>query len=323
VEQALSSAGPDLGSSALRRLPVPRVALLAGSPFYSTSFGALWQHLECDLGLAVTRLDFDRLDTADLDRYTVILAPDAGNGRAAWLRPRLGSAGWERLRAWVERGGTLIATGEGTGLLFPRADEEPWGEALGALRPRRQVLDRADSLLTEGRRLAALASLRVDGAALRAGDSTALRRSPPSAPPSISPVTVEEDAWLRRFAPGGAILRVDLNPGHWLSAGVGERVPAMVNTDLALLSLAPESVVGRFAPPARLRLAGLLWPEARWRWAETVYLSQERVRDGQVIAFLGNPAYRGAFRGTMRLLDNALLLGPGLGTRPRPPVLRD
>jgi len=37
-----------------------------------------------------------------------------------------------------------------------------------------------------------------------------------------------------------------------------------------------------------------------------------------VIAFLGNPCYRGAFQGTARLFDNALLLGPGLGTRPRP-----
>ena len=322
VDQALSTSGPDLGSSTWRRLGSPRVALLAGSPFYATSFGALWQHLERDLGLAVTRLDFDQLDTADLDRYTVILVPDAGNGRGASLRGRLGGAGWTRLEAWVRRGGTLIATGEGTGLLFPPPDEAPWGDALGALRPRRQVLDQVDSLLDAGRRLATLDALRVDGAALRAGDSTAVRRAPlPAA--SIATTTPEYDAWLRRFAPGGAILRVDLNARHWLSAGVGDRVPAMVNTDLALLSLAPESVVGRFAPPPSLRLAGVLWPEARWRWAETVYLSQERVGDGQVIAFLGNPAYRGAFRGTLRLLDNALLLGPGLGTRPRPPVLQD
>ena len=96
----------------------------------------------------------------------------------------------------------------------------------------------------------------------------------------------------------------------------------MVDTDIALLARQPAQIVGRFGPAATLRLAGLLWPEASARWAETVYLSRESLGDGQVIAFLGNPCYRGAFRGTARLFDNALLLGPGLGTRPRP-VLSD
>ncbi len=322
VDQALSSAGPDLGSDAWRPLRRPRVALLAGSAFHQTTFGALWQHLEAELGLPVTRLRVDLLDTADLDRYGVLIVPDGPRGRGAGLRPRLGEAGWARLRDWVARGGTLIALGEGTGLLSPSAAEGPGAEGLGALRPRRQVLATLDAYLAESRRLAALPALSVDGARLRAGDSLALGLPAlPQAPiAAASPITDEQDAWLRRFAPGGCILRVDLEASHWLAAGVGERVAAMVDTDIALHARQPARVVGRFAPAERLRLAGLLWPEARARWAESVYLSQERVGDGQVIAFLGNPCYRGAFRGTVRLLDNALLLGPGLGTRPRPPV---
>lgn len=327
VGQALASAGPDLGSDAWRPLRRPRVALLAGPPFHPTSFGTLWQHLEAELGLAVTRLRFDQLDTADLDRYSVLLLPDAPRGRGAALRQRLGEAGWARLRDWVLRGGTLIATGEGAGLLFPLAPEGPGAEALGALRPRHLVLGAAESYLAESRRLAALPGLSVDGSRLRAGDSLALGLpSPAATPPAAAAVVPPEleaaDAWQRRFAPGGCILRVDLDAQHWLAAGVGERVAAMVDTDIALLARQPAQIVGRFGPAATLRLAGLLWPEASARWAETVYLSRESLGDGQVIAFLGNPCYRGAFRGTARLFDNALLLGPGLGTRPRP-VLSD
>lgn len=327
VAQALASAGPDLGSDAWRPLRRPRVALLAGPPSHPSSFGALWHHLEAELGLTVTRLRVDQLDTADLDRYSVILAPDAPGGRGAALRPRLGEAGWARLRDWVLRGGTLITTGESNWLLFPlgpSAAVGPGAEALGALRPRRQVLGAVDAYLAESRRLAALPGLEIDGARLRAGDSLALGLPalpavPPAGAAAVPPELEAADAWQRRFAPAGCILRVELDADHWLASGAGERVAAMVDTDLALLARQPAEIVGRFAPAATLRLAGLLWPEARARWAETIYLSRERLGDGQVIAFLGNPCYRGAFRGTARLLDNALLLGPGLGTRPRSP----
>ena len=35
---------------------------------------------------------------------------------------------------------------------------------------------------------------------------------------------------------------------------------------------------------------------------------------GQVILFAGQPNFRAYFRGTERLLANAILFGPGLGT---------
>ena len=59
----------------------------------------------------------------------------------------------------------------------------------------------------------------------------------------------------------------------------------------------------------------MLWPEARERWALTGYLCREEVGKGQIIAFLGNPAYRASTPGSARLLANALLLGPGMGAR--------
>ena len=66
--------------------------------------------------------------------------------------------------------------------------------------------------------------------------------------------------------------------------------------------------------PNELRLSGLLWPEARTRWAGTAYATHERSGNGQLILFGGNPNMRAYFYGTRQLLLNAVLYGPGMGS---------
>lgn len=73
-----------------------------------------------------------------------------------------------------------------------------------------------------------------------------------------------------------------------------------------------------FAPAGhevRLRMSGLLWPEAADRIAHTAYLTRERVGSGQVILFAGSPTFRAGALGTARLLSNAMVYGPGMGTQ--------
>jgi len=64
----------------------------------------------------------------------------------------------------------------------------------------------------------------------------------------------------------------------------------------------------------RVRTGGLLWPEARERIVNGAWMTRERVGDGQVILFAHEPAFRAAHLDGIRLLENALILGPGLGT---------
>ena len=281
LDHALSEEGPDLGASSFRRLSPSRVALLGASPFYQTSFGALWHLFDQEIGYPISLLKLSQLESIDLGRYNVIILPDAGSGRGEGLTLQMGEAAFAKLMAWVDAGGTLITLGESNWLLF--SGDEP----VSSLRARRQVLDDLASYKHEGRPGTESATL----------------------------VSDDEDAWLRRFSPQGAILRANLKSDHWIAGGVGDKVPVMVRSDLALLGKLPGQTLGRFAEADRLRLSGLLWPEAQERLAGNAYLYREARGRGQMIAFMGNPAYRAAFHGTSRLLLNAVLLGPGMGAR--------
>jgi hypothetical protein len=71
----------------------------------------------------------------------------------------------------------------------------------------------------------------------------------------------------------------------------------------------------RLSAADELRVAGLLWPEARARLAHAAWLTLERRGDGQVVLFAAPPTFRGYHRATARLFGNAVVLGPGLGAR--------
>jgi hypothetical protein len=49
----------------------------------------------------------------------------------------------------------------------------------------------------------------------------------------------------------------------------------------------------------RLRMAGLLWPEAAHRLANGAWLTREAVGRGQIILFATPPVFRGATDGTV------------------------
>jgi hypothetical protein len=123
----------------------------------------------------------------------------------------------------------------------------------------------------------------------------------------------ELDEWQRKFRPNGVFMQVNLDTEHWLAFGMKNRVPAIVGTDYAFMSARPVRTIGRFADTDNLRISGLLWPEARERWANTAYLTQERKGRGQLIAMAGEPDWRAYNYGTRRLFVNALLYGPGMG----------
>jgi hypothetical protein len=123
------------------------------------------------------------------------------------------------------------------------------------------------------------------------------------------------DERLRRFMPQGALLRAELDPEEWLAWGLDAEIPVWFGADDALLAAPPAAVAARLADLDHLHLGGLLWPEGAARLARTAYAVREDVGRGQVVLFAAPPAWRRWQRDAERLLVNAVLLGPGLGTR--------
>lgn len=126
----------------------------------------------------------------------------------------------------------------------------------------------------------------------------------------------EEGRRAAQIAVPGAIFRVNLDRESWLSAGydAGE-IPALVFS--SRVYLAPEgavsarrTAVGRYAARNQARIAGHAWNESMERLPESVFLYEERVGQGRVIAFAEDPNFRAYHRGLNRLFLNAVLLGP-------------
>lgn len=119
----------------------------------------------------------------------------------------------------------------------------------------------------------------------------------------------------RHFDVPGAFVRAVLDPEVWLTAGYGEEMPFLINSDRILLPPTgpPDGdrrIAVRYADQAPLRLAGHLWPETLERVGGAVLAYEERVGEGRVILFPEDLSFRGYWRGSDRLLLNAVVLGP-------------
>ena len=114
----------------------------------------------------------------------------------------------------------------------------------------------------------------------------------------------------------GAIVRLTADTLSPLLAGIRPaELPAMINSNRIYnppKDLEAGEAVLRYAPAARLRLAGYLWPEVPARLAESVYLWTESVGRGRVIGFAGDPSFRDMWRGLLPIFANAVFLGPSM-----------
>lgn len=306
LESGRGALGPDLGGNDVQLLRAPRVALAAAIPSDVSMVGSIWHLLDYKLGLPVSLLEIARLGDMDLSIYNVLILPDTWGPLSAVAGP----GAVENIKTFVRAGGTLIAL-EGSAAFC--ADS---ANGLSTVRLRHHVLGR----LAEYEEAARLETTweTPDIAKLKIWDYPTSDSAKPAEPkPSGNPdVLKRQDEAARVFSPHGAVLRVTLDTEDWLTSGMKADVPALIYTSNVFLAKYPEArTVARFADTADLRISGLLWPEARERLALSSYCTREQLGSGQVILFAGQPNFRAYYRGTERLLVNAVLYGPGLGTR--------
>jgi hypothetical protein len=128
LSSTLTVLGPDLGGPSAPLVKRPEVAILVGRELSGNRAGELWHLLNHVTGLPVTLLDVDRVSTADLDRYDVMIV---GGGSVM-------EAATEPISTWVESGGTLLVIGSAT----------TWAAGAGLLELEERPFD-TDSLLAD------------------------------------------------------------------------------------------------------------------------------------------------------------------------------
>jgi hypothetical protein len=306
--------GPDLGSRKFELLAAPKVAIASQWPIRSTSFGSIWYLLDHQLRLLCSPINIQSISRIDLRKYNVLILPDSGN-----LGPVLNDKAVEKIKKWIEGGGTLIAVG-GSAAFVAGKDR-----GLSSVRLKRDVLDKLAEYKEAVEREKNARDIKIDPNQLWGAKTSEEKITKPEKEKdetekpeeSKSKTDTEKlkrtDEWHRIFSPTGTFLTGMVNTEHWLGFGLQDKMPVMFRGSSAFMSKHPVTTVVRLSDEDRLRLSGLLWPEAKQRLANTAYATVESVGRGQIILFATDPTYRMWLGCMQRLFLNATLLGPGMG----------
>ncbi len=272
IDDTYVDSGTSLGSNRVRAILEPRVLLVYDRPGSTYSVGWARYVIEQRYGQAVTAVRASSLGRARLSDYDVIVLP-SGNYASV-----LGGTLADRLRPWMEAGGTLITM----------AESSRWaaGDDVGLL-----------AAQTE----------------LRGGASTDSEAGGSGAAPD-QPIDYLEAIAPEREAPEqtpGAIVNVILDTEHWLSAGTDGQVGVLVEGTRVFspITLDRGTNVGRYADEADLVASGIVWDEALPQLANKAFLIHQPVGRGRLVAFAEDPNYRAYSEASELLFINAVLLG--------------
>jgi hypothetical protein len=103
---------PGLGTVEGNRVKQPNIALLGNYPVSGYSFGWAWHTLDRQYEIPHTIINTTAISSTPMERFDVLIIPEAPNSTE--MQRYLSDAGIERIRKWVQDGGTLVAIGSAT-----------------------------------------------------------------------------------------------------------------------------------------------------------------------------------------------------------------
>ncbi len=101
VDTGFSLEGVDLGSSNIRTVENPKVAMLIGDGVSATEAGQIWYLLDSKLKMPITKVNTSQFGQLTITDYNTLILV-SGN------YSMLGESGVEKIKNWVNQGGTLI-----------------------------------------------------------------------------------------------------------------------------------------------------------------------------------------------------------------------
>jgi zinc carboxypeptidase len=336
----------DGGGGYFSLLRMPQIAVASHSLVSANAFGETWHAIDQKLGIPFTRLDLERLQFNDLRRYNVIIIPNAFGSFASRI---------PALKQWVQEGGTLIAyagsavqlMGENglaktTRLRDAFEDIGPFEQQILREFDARQSTIEEDAMWSHS--TADTAVYPWDGAPELPNAEEMTRRDGWDrlfSPQGAFVAARTDDRHYLTFGLSDELPVLVSGSSVFMSAdgveapiriGVYEDAPepepsadeekdaAQEDSDSIEESESPSATrLGWSIVPVghtlRVRTSGLLWPEASRRLANSAFVTRESIRNGQVILFSQQPAFRGATLASTRVLLNAIVFGPGVGAR--------
>ncbi len=283
--------GPSFGSNQVQRLHAPRIALAWDQPTDVYSPGAVRFVLERQIGYPVTVIRTETLRSGDLNRFDVVILPDASRRFGGGLAGTLGQAGATHLRDWIKGGGTLVTLADATAWAA-----HPDVDLLASRLENRSDADGEDEVDGE--------ETRVSGLELESLDDLDARTRAGNRPPD---------------SVAGVLVKAEVDGNHWLGAGVADQVNALVRGTRVFTPPSKDQteIVARFAGPDELLASGYLWEENRRQLAFKPFVMAQYHGLGQVIAFTEDPAVRAYLDGLNGLLVNAVLVAPSYSRKLR------
>ncbi len=137
--------GKDFGSSDVKFIQKPKVAVLSGQGTSSLSYGEIWHYFEQELGYPMSAIELGDFARADMSGYNVLVMPSG-------YYSALGENGTKKLQAWVREGGKVIAVENATSFF---ADKEGFGLKRFASDSDKKALDEKNKAWDEKEQLMA------------------------------------------------------------------------------------------------------------------------------------------------------------------------
>ncbi|MBZ5580972.1 MAG: peptidase M14 [Acidobacteriia bacterium] len=304
--------GVNFGSRYVVPIRKPTVAMGWDTPASSGSAGAARFVLERQYGYPVTVVRSSQLASGDLSKFQVLILPEGG----AYAQ-NLGESGLDRLKHWIEAGGTVVALGSAVNLLSDSRVgllDVAQENALREPEPRPQSGERPAGAQSQAAPAATPAAA--------APPTPAGGRGAGSAPAGCVPGTqiatqaefekaVKAATALPDSAPGD-ILRARIRPDYWLTAGLGDTVATMVEGRAIYSPIKEDKGVNAayFEAPDKLVASGYLWAENRKQLAYKPLVLSGTYGRGVVVGFTADPNFRAMQDGMNILFLNAVFRGP-------------
>jgi hypothetical protein len=282
VSTGFSAEGIDLGSSNIRAVRKPEVALAFGQGVASSEAGQVWFLLNQQLDLPVTKIDLANFQRASLNRYTTLVLP-GGNYSA------LDKAAVDNIKDWVSGGGTLIT--------FQTASA--WAIRQGIVKERVSETETSNRFNRE--------------ATPAAGQSADTAAKAKRAVERLDFARQEDVEGSKRS--NGAIFLADIDITHPIAFGLTSR-KLFINKNGPTILLPSANKYATVAQYSGKPFINGYSPKGDIaKVANSAAIIATSSGSGEVVLFADDPTYRGYWLGTSRLFLNAVFFGNLLGGR--------